>query len=168
MQQTLNRSIPWTVDGRVALAATRALEPIALLAAFTAILMFFRAYAIETAGGSDAYGYVSEAQRLTQGRFYEPERVFSPFGLSEKSSISHPLGYRPPSCLTSNLLQERIVASRKIFSKGWAGAWGGTAKESMPRGFEGGTDGRGNGRRDGSWTSSLRPPGITASTRASC
>jgi hypothetical protein len=95
MQQTLNRSIPWTVDGRVALAATRALEPIALLAAFTAILMFFRAYAIETAGGSDAYGYVSEAQRLTQGRFYEPERVFSPFGLSEKSSISHPLGYRP-------------------------------------------------------------------------
>ena len=52
-----------------------------------------RLYSADVAGFSDCYGYVSEAVRLSQGRFYEPEQVYSLFGLPEEAGSSHPLGY---------------------------------------------------------------------------
>lgn len=71
----------------------RAIEAVAIVLAFVAVLAFFRSYADDTAGGADSYGYVSEALRLSQGHFYEPERVLSRFGLPEDSAITYPLGY---------------------------------------------------------------------------
>jgi len=68
-------------------------ETLAILVAFIGLLAFFRTYAVTTAGGSDSYGYVSEALLLDQGRLSEPERVLSPFGLAENSDITHPLAY---------------------------------------------------------------------------
>jgi hypothetical protein len=60
---------------------------------FLAIFFFNHQYTADVAGFSDTYGYVSEAVRLSQGRFYEPERVYSFFGLPEEADKSHPLGY---------------------------------------------------------------------------
>jgi hypothetical protein len=70
-------------------------ELLALAAAFAALCWFYLAYSAKTAAGSDSYGYVSEAVRLSQGRFYEPEQVFAPFGLPENSRLTFPLGYVP-------------------------------------------------------------------------
>ena len=86
----------WT--RRVAELALRwrlVLEAAAFGIAFVALCCFYHAYSSKIAGGADAYGYVSEAIRLSQGRFYEAERVFAPFGLAENSHLTHPLGYVP-------------------------------------------------------------------------
>ncbi len=78
---------------RSSLDTSRLVELALLALAFVALLVLFRSFADDTAGGSDSYGYVSEAIRLSQGHFYEPEHVLSRFGLAEDSSITHPLGY---------------------------------------------------------------------------
>ncbi|MGH7862782.1 MAG: glycosyltransferase family 39 protein, partial [Candidatus Dormibacteraceae bacterium] len=70
-----------------------AIEAVAIVLAFVAVLAFFRSYADDTAGGADSYGYVSEAIRLSRGHFYEPEHVLSRFGVPEDSAITYPLGY---------------------------------------------------------------------------
>ena len=71
------------------------LEALAVAAAFAGMLAYFRTCAVDVAGGSDSYGYVSEALRLSEGHLYEPERVLSPFGLPEESGVTHPLAYAP-------------------------------------------------------------------------
>ncbi|MBV9581930.1 MAG: glycosyltransferase family 39 protein [Chloroflexi bacterium] len=80
---TVGRGQAWS--GRLELVGLVLLAMVALVA--------FRRYADDTAGGSDAYGYVSEAQRLSSGQFYVREHVFSQFGLAEDSSLTAPLGY---------------------------------------------------------------------------
>ena len=60
---------------------------------FSAIFFFIHQYTADVAGFADTYGYVSEAVRLSQGRFYEPEQVYSFFGLPEEANKSHPLGF---------------------------------------------------------------------------
>lgn len=69
------------------------IETILILAAFLALLAFFRSYADDAAGGADSYGYVSETLRLNQGHFSRPEHVLGPFGLPENSAITAPLGW---------------------------------------------------------------------------
>ena len=68
-------------------------ELLCLAFAFLAVLGVARRYSTDVAGGSDWWGYVSEAVRLSQGRFYERERVLSPFGLPEDADRTHPLAY---------------------------------------------------------------------------
>jgi hypothetical protein len=95
------RGKPWTgwrsgvFGGTVGRARTwaRTLEALALVGLALFALVAFRHYADDYAGGSDSYGYVSEALRLSRGHFYESEHVFSQFGLDEDSSLSAPLGY---------------------------------------------------------------------------
>jgi hypothetical protein len=60
---------------------------------FLAYLGMVRHFSSDVPGGSDSWGYVSEAMRLSHGRFYEPERVLSRFGLPEDPSLTHPLAY---------------------------------------------------------------------------
>jgi hypothetical protein len=60
-----------------------------------AVTFAVRLFAIDIAGDSDSYGYVSEAVRLSQGHFFESEHVFAPFGLPENSALTFPLGYTP-------------------------------------------------------------------------
>lgn len=67
-------------------------EAIVLASMFVAVLITIRAYSTDIVGGSDSYGYVSAALRLSRGRIWQHERVFSLFGLPENSRISHPLG----------------------------------------------------------------------------
>jgi hypothetical protein len=68
-------------------------ELLCLALAFLAFLGVARRFSTDVAGGSDSWGYVSEAVRLSQGRFYERERVLSPFGLPENAALTHPLAY---------------------------------------------------------------------------
>ena len=71
----------------------RTIELLALAVVFVVLAVVFHGFAVKTAGGSDSYGYASEALGLNQGHFYVPERVLSPFGIPENTNISHPLGY---------------------------------------------------------------------------
>jgi len=71
----------------------RWVESLGLVSAFWAIFFFVRLFSADVAGFSDCYGYISEAVRLSQGRLYEPEHVYSLFGLPEDARSSHPLGY---------------------------------------------------------------------------
>jgi hypothetical protein len=66
-----------------------------LVIVFVTLTTFFRSYSTDVAGGSDSYGYVSQAHQLINGQVYSPENVLSSFGLPENSGQSHPLGYRP-------------------------------------------------------------------------
>jgi hypothetical protein len=68
-------------------------ELLCLALAFLAFLGVARRLSTDVAGGSDSWGYVSEAVRLSQGHFSERERVLSPFGLPEDAGRTHPLGY---------------------------------------------------------------------------
>jgi hypothetical protein len=61
--------------------------------AFLTCLAVARHFSTDVAGGSDSWGYVSEAVRLSQGHFYEREQVLSPFGVPEDAGRTHPLGY---------------------------------------------------------------------------
>jgi hypothetical protein len=69
------------------------IEAFCLGIAFCGLFFFLRQYTADVAGFADTYGYVSEAVRLSQGRLYEPEQVYSGFGLPEEAERSHPLGY---------------------------------------------------------------------------
>ncbi|MBI2942183.1 MAG: glycosyltransferase family 39 protein [Chloroflexi bacterium] len=80
---------------RLPIASGQFLETLAIVIAFVGILLLFRGYTSDTAGGSDSYGHVSEALRLSRGHFYEPERVLSRFGLPEDSRLTFPIGSRP-------------------------------------------------------------------------
>lgn len=60
---------------------------------FLAISFFIHHNTADVAGFADTYGYVSEAVRLSKGYFYEPEQVYSFFGLPEEAQKTHPLGY---------------------------------------------------------------------------
>jgi hypothetical protein len=79
-------SIPTSRSGRW-------IEVLCLGITFWSIFFFIRLYSTDVAGGSDSYGYVSEAVRLSHGRLYESENVFSLFGLPENAERTHPLGY---------------------------------------------------------------------------
>jgi 4-amino-4-deoxy-L-arabinose transferase-like glycosyltransferase len=68
-------------------------EVLLLALVFFAYLGMVRHFSSDVPGGSDSWGYVSEAMRLGHGRFYEPERVLSRFGLPEDPSLTHPLAY---------------------------------------------------------------------------
>jgi len=70
-------------------------EVLLLIVIFWGTFFFIRHYTADVAGFADTYGYVSEAVRLSQGHFYEPERIYSRFALPEKAQRSHPLGYTP-------------------------------------------------------------------------
>jgi len=75
-------------------ARRRARVEVLLLAlGFFAYLGMARHFSSDVPGGSDWWGYVSEAVRLSHGRFYEREQVLSPFGLPEDASLTHPLAY---------------------------------------------------------------------------
>ncbi len=69
------------------------LEVSLLALAFLAYLGVARAFSTDVPGGADSWGYVSEAVRLSHGRFYEPEHVFSQFHLPENAVLTQPLGY---------------------------------------------------------------------------
>lgn len=91
-----SRALTWArLRRRPDLRARSLIEALVVTTAFLCLLAFFRGYADGTAGGSDSYGYVSEAVRLSHGHFYQAEHVLSPFGLPENSTITHPLGYAP-------------------------------------------------------------------------
>jgi hypothetical protein len=64
------------------------------------LLWLVRVNSTDTAGGSDAYGYVSEAVLLSQGHLSTSEQVLSRFGLPENSDVTHPLGYLPRGAAT--------------------------------------------------------------------
>lgn len=69
---------------------------VALVALLSAVVLaVLRSYSVDIAGGSDSYGYVSEAIRLAHGHLYESEHVFAQFGLPENPQLTYPLGYRP-------------------------------------------------------------------------
>ncbi len=68
-------------------------ELLCLALLFMSFLGFVRRHSSDVPGGSDSWGYVSEAVRLSQGHFYEREQVLSPFGLPEDAGRTHPLGY---------------------------------------------------------------------------
>jgi hypothetical protein len=71
----------------------RWIEPLCLILVFWSIFFFIHRNTADVAGFADTYGYVSEAVRLSQGHFYEPEQVYSFFGLPEEAEKTHPLGY---------------------------------------------------------------------------
>jgi hypothetical protein len=62
---------------------------------FLAYLGMVRHFSSDVPGGSDWWGYVSQAVRLSQGHFYERERVLSQFGLPEDAGLTFPLAYIP-------------------------------------------------------------------------
>ncbi|OFV82640.1 MAG: hypothetical protein A2Y78_07245 [Acidobacteria bacterium RBG_13_68_16] len=68
-------------------------EVLVLALVFFAYLGMVRHFSSDVPGGSDSWGYVSEAMRLSHGRFYEREHVLSRFGLPEDPSLTHPLAY---------------------------------------------------------------------------
>jgi hypothetical protein len=70
-------------------------EVIGALVAFVALTVWFRWYGSSVAGGSDSYGYFSEALHLLHGQIYVPEHVFAPFGLPENSAMTYTLGWIP-------------------------------------------------------------------------
>jgi 4-amino-4-deoxy-L-arabinose transferase-like glycosyltransferase len=82
---------------RLGTAAPRAwfLEVAVLVVAIAGLLWLVRVNSTDTAGGSDSYGYVSEALLLSQGHLSTPEQVLSRFGLPENSDLRRPLGYLP-------------------------------------------------------------------------
>lgn len=69
------------------------IEALCLGIVFWSIAFFVHHYTADVAGFADTYGYVSEAVRLSQGHFYEPEQVYAFFGLPEEAGKTHPLGY---------------------------------------------------------------------------
>jgi hypothetical protein len=69
------------------------LQVLLLALGFFAYLGMVRHFSSDVPGGSDWWGYVSEAGRLSQGRFYEREHVLSRFGVPEDASLTHPLAY---------------------------------------------------------------------------
>jgi Dolichyl-phosphate-mannose-protein mannosyltransferase len=71
------------------------LEAAAIVAVFFGGFGFYRSYAVDTAGGSDPYGYVSEARLLSDGHVVSRETVLSLFGVPENSHLTYPLGYAP-------------------------------------------------------------------------
>jgi hypothetical protein len=62
---------------------------------FIGYLAMARHYSSDVPEGSDWWGYVSQAVRLSHGSFYEPERVLSRFGLPENAGLTFPLAYTP-------------------------------------------------------------------------
>jgi len=62
---------------------------------FVAYVGMVRYFSSDVPGGSDWWGYVSQAGRLSQGHLYERERVFSRFGLPEDANLTFPLAYIP-------------------------------------------------------------------------
>lgn len=86
----------WTCKGRRRLHFP---EAIALTLMFVAVLIIVRVHSTNIVGGSDSYGYISASLRLSQGKIWQPERVFSLFGLDEDSRISHPLGEKEKGSL---------------------------------------------------------------------
>ncbi|HVN32068.1 MAG TPA: hypothetical protein VMT45_08770 [Thermoanaerobaculaceae bacterium] len=71
------------------------LEALVLALLFSAYLGMVRHFSSDVPGGSDWWGYVSEAVRLSHGRLYERENVLSRFGLPEDSGLTFPLAYVP-------------------------------------------------------------------------
>jgi hypothetical protein len=69
------------------------LEPLLLALVFLGYLGMARHFSSDVPGGSDSFGYVSQAVRLSQGHFYEGEHVLSRFGLPEDARLTHVLGY---------------------------------------------------------------------------
>jgi 4-amino-4-deoxy-L-arabinose transferase-like glycosyltransferase len=69
------------------------LEPLLLVLVFLTYVGMVRHFSSDVVGGSDSWGYVSQAMRLSNGRFYEAEHVLSRFGLREDAGLTHPLGY---------------------------------------------------------------------------
>jgi hypothetical protein len=78
---------------RRAWSRVNSVEAVLMGLAFVCCIWVARAYSTDVPGGADWWGYVSEAGRLSHGRFYEPERVLSRFGLPENSALTQPLGY---------------------------------------------------------------------------
>jgi len=70
-------------------------EPLFVTLVSIGLLVVIRLYSIDFVGGSDSYGYLSEAIRLLHGHLYEAEHVFGQFGLPENPWLTFPLGYRP-------------------------------------------------------------------------
>jgi hypothetical protein len=70
-------------------------EILAMALVFVAYVGMVRHFSSDVAGGSDWWGYVSEAVRLSHGRLYEREHVLSRFGLPEDASLTFPLAYVP-------------------------------------------------------------------------
>ena len=68
-------------------------EVLVMALVFVAYVGMVRYFSSDVPGGSDWWGYVSQAERLSQGHFYERERVLSPFGLPEDASLTFPLAY---------------------------------------------------------------------------
>jgi hypothetical protein len=69
------------------------LEPLLLALVFLGYLAMVRHFSSDVPGGSDSWGYVSQAVRLSHGRIYEREQVLSRFGLPEDARLTHALGY---------------------------------------------------------------------------
>jgi hypothetical protein len=67
-------------------------EALALAAVFVFVALFSYVHNTRVAGGADSWGYMAGAERLSHFRFFEPERVYSPFGQREDANLSHPLG----------------------------------------------------------------------------
>jgi len=70
-------------------------EVLVMALVFVAYVGMVRYFSSDVPGGSDWWGYVSQAVRLSQGHFYEREQVLSRFGLPEDASLTHPLAYIP-------------------------------------------------------------------------
>ena len=90
LSERLEKGASWAVARPAALV-----EPLLVAAISVGLLALIHHFSTDIAGGSDAYGYVSEAVRLAHGHFYEAEHVFAPFGMPENSNLTFTLGYRP-------------------------------------------------------------------------
>ncbi len=81
-------------EGHVERARRSVRREVLLLAlVFVAYVGMVRYFSSDVPGGSDSWGYVSEAVRLSRGHFYEREHVLSRFGLPEDARLTHPLAY---------------------------------------------------------------------------